>query len=88
VRSQDELPLCRTRTGCRRLCTYDWAPAHGPSGRPRAARYLAERWRWPNASTVARPFGSVGGALLLQRTCASAAVVIALWQSEDSGGRP
>jgi DNA-binding CsgD family transcriptional regulator len=38
---------------------YDWSPAHAPSGHPGAARYLAERGRWPNASSVARRFGSL-----------------------------
>jgi hypothetical protein len=29
---------------------YDWSPAHAPAGQWGAARYLAERGRWPNAS--------------------------------------
>ena len=37
---------------------YDWSPAHAPTGHPGAARYLAERGRWP-ASSVARRFGSL-----------------------------
>jgi hypothetical protein len=42
---------------------YDWSPAHAPAGHPGAARYLAERGRWPNASSVARRFGSLRGAV-------------------------
>jgi IS30 family transposase len=38
---------------------YDWSPAHAPGGHRGAARYLAERGRWPNASSVARRFGSL-----------------------------
>ena len=42
---------------------YDWAPAHAPAGHPGAARYLAERGRWPNVSSVARRFGSLRAAV-------------------------
>jgi hypothetical protein len=42
---------------------YDWSPAHAPAGHRGAARYLAERGRWPNASSVARRFGSLRGAV-------------------------
>jgi hypothetical protein len=40
---------------------YDWSPAHAPAGHRGAARYLADRGRWPNASSVARRFGSLRG---------------------------
>jgi hypothetical protein len=42
---------------------YDWSPAHAPTGHAGAARYLAERGGWPNASSVARRFGSLRGAV-------------------------
>jgi hypothetical protein len=42
---------------------YDWSPAHAPVGHTGAARYLAERGRWPNASSVARRFGSLRAAV-------------------------
>ena len=42
---------------------YDWSPAHAPAGHSGAARYLAEQGRWPNASSVARRFGSLRGAV-------------------------
>jgi IS30 family transposase len=42
---------------------YDWSPAHAPAGHRGAARYLAERGRWPSASSVARRFGSLRAAL-------------------------
>ena len=42
---------------------YDWSPAHAPAGHRVAARYLAERGRWPNASSVARRFGSLRAAV-------------------------
>src|SRR5919108_2892145 len=43
---------------------YDWSPAHAPAGHGGgAARYLAEQGRWPNASSVARRFGSLRGAV-------------------------
>jgi hypothetical protein len=42
---------------------YDWSPAHAPTGHAGAARYLAERDGWPNASSVARRFGSLRGAV-------------------------
>jgi AcrR family transcriptional regulator len=42
---------------------YDWSPAHAPAGHQGAARYLAERGRWPNASSVARRFGSLRAAV-------------------------
>jgi DNA-binding CsgD family transcriptional regulator len=42
---------------------YDWSPAHAPASHPGAARYLAEQGRWPNASSVARRFGSLHAAL-------------------------
>jgi hypothetical protein len=42
---------------------YDWSPAHAPAGHSGAARYLAERGRWPNASSVARRFGSLRAAV-------------------------
>jgi DNA-binding CsgD family transcriptional regulator len=42
---------------------YDWSPAHAPAGHPGTARYLAERGKWPNASSVARRFGSLRGAV-------------------------
>lgn len=42
---------------------YDWSPAHAPPRHAGAARYLAERGRWPNASSVARRFGSLGAAV-------------------------
>jgi len=42
---------------------YDWSPAHAPAGHRGAARYLAEHGRWPNASSVARRFGSLRAAL-------------------------
>jgi hypothetical protein len=41
----------------------DWSPAHAPAGHPGAARYLAERGRWPSASSVARRFGSLRAAV-------------------------
>jgi DNA-binding CsgD family transcriptional regulator len=42
---------------------YDWSPAHAPTGHSGASRYLAERGRWPNASSVARRFGSLHAAV-------------------------
>jgi hypothetical protein len=42
---------------------YDWSPTHAPAGDRGAARYLAERGRWPNASSVARRFGSLRDAV-------------------------
>ena len=42
---------------------YDWSPVHAPAGHKGAARYLAERGRWPNASSVARRFGSLRAAV-------------------------
>jgi DNA-binding CsgD family transcriptional regulator len=42
---------------------YDWSPPHAPAGHKGAARYLAERGRWPNASSVARRFGSLRAAV-------------------------
>jgi IS30 family transposase len=42
---------------------YDWSPAHAPAGHGGAARYLAQRGRWPNASSVARRFGSLRAAV-------------------------
>lgn len=42
---------------------YDWSPAHAPGGHRGAERYLAERGRWPNASSVARRFGSLRAAV-------------------------
>jgi hypothetical protein len=42
---------------------YDKSPAHAPAGHTGAARYLAERGRWPNASSVARRFGSLRAAV-------------------------
>jgi IS30 family transposase len=42
---------------------YDWSPAHAPAGHRGAARYLAARGRWPNASSIARRFGSLRAAV-------------------------
>jgi IS30 family transposase len=42
---------------------YDWLPPHAPAGHRGAARYRAERGRWPNASSVARRFGSLRAAV-------------------------
>jgi hypothetical protein len=42
---------------------YDWSPAHAPAGHSGASRYLAERGRWPSASSVARRFGSLRAAV-------------------------
>ena len=42
---------------------YDWSPAHAPAGHRGAARYLAERGRWPNATSLARRFGSLRAAI-------------------------
>jgi hypothetical protein len=41
----------------------DWSPTHAAAGHPGAARYLAERGRWPSASSVARRFGSLRAAV-------------------------
>jgi DNA-binding CsgD family transcriptional regulator len=42
---------------------YDWSPAHAHAGHRGAARYLAERGRWLNASSVSRRFGSLRAAV-------------------------
>jgi len=42
---------------------YDWSPAHAPAGHTGAACYLAERRKWPNASSLARRFGSLRAAI-------------------------
>jgi hypothetical protein len=42
---------------------YDWSPSHAPAGHPGAARYRAERGRWPKASSLARRFGSLPAAI-------------------------
>jgi len=42
---------------------YDWSPAHAPDGHRGAARYRAAPGRWPNASSVARRFGSLAVAV-------------------------
>ena len=52
-----------TRLTCVPPYLYDWSPAHAPAGHRGAARYLAERGRWPNASSVARRFGSLRAAV-------------------------
>ena len=41
----------------------DWSPAHAPASHPGTARYVAERGRWPGASTVSARFGSVRAAV-------------------------
>ena len=42
---------------------YDWSPAHAPASHRGAARYLAEGGRWPNATSLARRFGSLRAAI-------------------------
>jgi hypothetical protein len=42
---------------------YDWSPAHAPAGHAGTARYLAERGRWPNASSLGCRFGSLPAAI-------------------------
>jgi Homing endonuclease associated repeat len=41
----------------------DWSPAHASAGHPGTARYVAERGRWPSASTVVARFGSFPAAV-------------------------